>query len=150
MGTWWIDELFLLGTSNPSDDTLERLHREGFGAIICLLDQDEQSPRYDPRRTMSLGYVMHNIPVRDFQPPPLAQLQEFVNLVQYAGPSAKVIVHCEGGTGRTGTMAAAYWIAKGLSPAQAIAKVRTGRVSTAFHGLECPRVRPLHEGSRHS
>ncbi len=127
VGTWWIDELFLLGASNPSDDVLERLRREGFGAIICLLDQDQQSPRYDPRRARSLGYVVHNIPVRDFQPPSLAQLQEFVTLVRSAGPGVKLIVHCEGGTGRTGTMAAAYWIAKGFSPAQAIAKVRKAR-----------------------
>lgn len=127
MGTWWIDEPFLLGTSNPSDDDLERLRREGFGVIICLLDQNQQSPRYDPTRAVSLGYVRHSIPVRDFQPPSLAQLQEFVTLVRSAGPADKVIVHCEGGTGRTGTMAAAYWIAKGLSPSQAIAKVRKAR-----------------------
>jgi protein-tyrosine phosphatase len=38
--------------------------------------------------------------------------------------NAKVLVHCQGGSGRTGTMGAAYWIAKGLSAADAIRKVR--------------------------
>ena len=36
----------------------------------------------------------------------------------------KVLVHCQGGHGRTGTMAAAYWINKGLTAEQAITKMR--------------------------
>ena len=39
----------------------------------------------------------------------------------------KVLVHCQGGTGRTGTMAAAYWIKKGLSANEAIRKIRKSR-----------------------
>jgi hypothetical protein len=40
---------------------------------------------------------------------------------------AKTIVHCEGGSGRTGTFAAAYWVAKGLKVSDAIARVREAR-----------------------
>ena len=36
-------------------------------------------------------------------------------------------MHCEGGSGRTGTMAAAYWIKKGLSAREAVDKVRESR-----------------------
>jgi len=39
----------------------------------------------------------------------------------------KVLVHCQGGTGRTGTMAATYWVKKGLSASKAIEKVRKSR-----------------------
>jgi protein-tyrosine phosphatase len=38
-----------------------------------------------------------------------------------------MLVHCEGGIGRTGTMAAAYWIARGLTVADAIARIRKAR-----------------------
>ena len=36
----------------------------------------------------------------------------------------KVLIHCQGGWGRTGTMAAAYWINMGLPAHKAITKVR--------------------------
>jgi len=38
--------------------------------------------------------------------------------------SGKVLIHCQGGSGRTGTMGAVYWISKGLSVHKAIDKVR--------------------------
>ena len=66
---------------------------------------------YDARAIERAGWVRHAIPVRDFHAPSLAQLERFVALVRAAGPCTKVLVHCQGGSGRTGTMAAAYWIA---------------------------------------
>lgn len=127
MGTWWIDEPFILGSSNPTDAELERLYSNGFRLLVCLLDEQEQSPRYDPLRALRLGYARQSIPVRDFHAPTVGQLKRFVDLVRSVGVKSKVIVHCEGGTGRTGTMAAAYWIAKGLRASQAIEKVRRVR-----------------------
>jgi protein-tyrosine phosphatase len=47
----------------------------------------------------------------------------------------KMIVHCEGGTGRTGTFAAAYWVTKGMTAADAILHVRKVR-SHAVETLE--------------
>jgi atypical dual specificity phosphatase len=127
MSMWWIDEPFLLGSSNPTDTDLERLRHEGFKVVVSLLDENEQAPRYDPGRAQAAGYVRHNISIRDFHAPSVSQLQKFIEFVQAVDSDAKVLVHCEGGSGRTGTMAAAYWIAKGLSPSQAIEKVRRAR-----------------------
>lgn len=127
MGTWWIDEPFVLGSSNPTDADLERLHSDGFRLVVCLLDEQEQSPRYDPVRALLLGYTRQSIPVRDFHAPSVGQLKQFVDLVRSVGAKSKVVVHCEGGTGRTGTMAAVYWIAKGLCASQAIEKIRLVR-----------------------
>lgn len=127
MSIWWIDEPFLLGSNNPTDADLEGLRHDGFKVVVSLLDENEQSPRYDPGRALVVGYMRHNIPVRDFHAPSPSQLQAFVDLVLSLGSDTKVLVHCQGGTGRTGTMAAAYWIAKGLSPLQAMDKVRRAR-----------------------
>lgn len=141
MATWWIDEPRLLGSSHPSDADLHRLYAEGVRAIVCLLDETEQPPRYDVTEAARLGFARHCIPVRDFHAPSVAQLAQFVNLVAELAPDTKVLVHCEGGTGRTGTMAAAYWIAKGFSTADAIAKVREMRP----HAVETDEQRKVLE-----
>ena len=141
MATWWIDEPRLLGSSHPSDADLRRLYGEGVRVIVCLLDETEQPAKYDLAEAARLGYARHCIPVRDFHAPSLAQLRQFVNLFATAAPEDKVVVHCEGGTGRTGTMAAAYWISKGLSTSEAIAKVRTMRP----HAVETDEQRAVLE-----
>lgn len=134
MDTWWIDNPHLLGSRNPTVADLEQLRRDGFGVLISLLKEDEQSPRYDVGRATALGFVRHNIPVEDFSPPTVDQLEQFVRLIAELPSGGKAIVHCEGGTGRTGTFAAAYWVAKGLTVSRAIAHVRKARP----HAVETP------------
>lgn len=126
MATWWIDEPVLMGSPNLSGRELERLWASGFSVIVCLLDLSEQTTGYDPPLAKAAGWEWQNIPIRDFGAPSLAQLHQFVELIR-SSYERTVVVHCEGGTGRTGTMAAAHWIAKGLSVAGAIALVRQGR-----------------------
>jgi protein-tyrosine phosphatase len=127
MDAWWIDEPHLIGSRNPTLAELERLRHAGFGVLVSLLDEQEQSPRYDVGRAMALGFVRHTIPVGDFHAPTVDQLESFVALVANLPPATKTVVHCQGGTGRTGTFAAAYWIAKGLTVSEAMAHVRKAR-----------------------
>jgi len=127
MSTWWIDEPILMGSSNPTDRELEQLRSAGFTLVVSLLDETEQKPSYDPERAARLGLKRENIGVEDFHAPSLDQLSQFVDLIQSEGLQGKTLVHCQGGTGRTGTAAAAYWIAKGVPFSEAVAKVRTAR-----------------------
>jgi protein-tyrosine phosphatase len=117
----------LIGSRNPTLPDLEQLRRDGFRVLVSLLKEGEQAPRYDVGRATALGFVRHNLPVKDFRPPTVEQLEEFVALVTGLPPGTKTIVHCEGGSGRTGTFAAAYWISKGLAVSDAIAHVRKAR-----------------------
>jgi atypical dual specificity phosphatase len=126
-GSWWIEEPQLLGTCNPTPETLEQLRREGFTVIVSLLDESAQPPRYDPVGAAKLGFTRHNIPVADFQAPTLAQLEQFVALVQGLPRGTKTLVHCQGGIGRTGTFAAAYLAARGLTADAAIQRIREAR-----------------------
>ena len=127
MDVWWIDEPWLLGSSNPTTRDLEDLRKRGFGVIVSLLEEDLQPLRYDVARAEAIGYARHNIPVMDFQPPDLQQLSAFVGFLAAQPDGTKVIVHCQAGIGRTGTFAAAYWIAKGLNAGEALEKVRQAR-----------------------
>ena len=127
MSRWWIDEPIVMGSSNPSDADLRDLRAQGFATLVCLLDPTEQSTNYRKEEAGMLGYSLREIPVRDFHPPSSAQLLEFVTLAHTASDRARVLVHCQGGTGRTGTMASAYWISKGLSKDAAVARVRQMR-----------------------
>jgi atypical dual specificity phosphatase len=127
MDTWWIDKPHLLGSRNPASTDLEQLRGDGFGVLVSLLCEEEQAPCYDIAYATALGYVRHNITVKDFCPPTVKQLEQFVKLVDGLSPETKTIVHCEGGTGRTGTFAAAYWVTKGMSVADALMYVRKVR-----------------------
>ena len=127
MHKWWIDEPVLLGSSNPTDADLRHLVADGFSVIVCLLDLDEYLPGYDRDHAASAGWEWHNISIRDFAAPTLQQIEQFLAIVSSSIPAKKVIVHCRGGIGRTGTMAAAYWIAKGLTSQSAIAHTRERR-----------------------
>jgi atypical dual specificity phosphatase len=123
---WWIDEPVLLGSHNPTTQELEALYRAGCRTIISLLDETEQGPHYDPGAVQALGYQRYTIPIRDYQTPTLDQIRHFLLLVEQAALRGQVIVHCQAGLGRTGTMGAAYWIVRGLSVEQAITRVRQG------------------------
>jgi atypical dual specificity phosphatase len=125
---WWIDSPHVLGSENPTTADLQQLRREGFEVLISLLREQEQTPRYDVARVKELGFIRHNIPVRDFNPPTIEQLSEFIRLVEQLPGGTKIVIHCQAGMGRTGTFAAAYWIAKGLDVVEAIAKIRKARV----------------------
>jgi protein-tyrosine phosphatase len=121
---WWIDQPALLGSCDLDDADLAFLREAGFSVIVCLLDPDEGAPSYDVNTARASGWEWHNIPVPDFAAPTLEQIEEFLTLIGSLVPEKKVVVHCRGGMGRTGTMAAAYWIEKGLPWQKAIAHTR--------------------------
>jgi atypical dual specificity phosphatase len=124
MDTWWIDTPCLLGSGNPTFADLDQLQRDGFGVLMSLLEEQKQPTKYDVAHVTALGWLRYNISVEDFCRPTFDQLDQFVRLIAGQPPGAKVIVHCQGGIGKTGTFAAAYCIAKGMTVSDAIAHVR--------------------------
>lgn len=120
---WWIDKGILAGSHNPSNRELSNAGQLGITTVISLLDETEQLPAYSNEifRTGKLKH-RHSIPVRDFSPPSIGQLREFITLVRES--AGAVLVHCQGGSGRTGTFGAAWLIGKGISAGEAISAVR--------------------------
>ena len=81
------------------------------------------------------GIESLHIPVPDFHAPTMEQLRDFVAAVnERLAAGQRVGVHCHAGKGRTGTFLAAYFVARGLTAPDAIARIREirpGSVETA-------------------
>lgn len=115
----------LAGSARPgmwSDlgSDLSGLARQGIRAIVTLTEDD-----LDAAAVRNLGFRHLHLPIPDFRPPSLEQMREFVEFVDAClADNVAVVAHCGAGMGRTGTMLAAYLVAKGASPADAVRKVR--------------------------
>lgn len=121
---WWIDEPILMGSHNPSDCELDELLHNGVKTLVSLLERKTEKPAYDLAPFKSDTLTRISLPVRDFSAPTLAQLEEFVELVRTHGERGTVLVHCQGGAGRTGTFGAAWLINGGLTAERALVSVR--------------------------
>jgi hypothetical protein len=82
-------------------------------------------------RAPAYGIAVVRFPIRDVHPPRKGEMPQFCELVGLILDAARagrtVVIHCRGGLGRTGTVAAACLVALGHAPAKAIARVRAAR-----------------------
>jgi protein-tyrosine phosphatase len=122
---WWIEEGVLAGCHNPDDGELSGMIARGFATVVSLLEEDRQPPGYGPGHFQDGDCVRVSIPVPDFGVPAAEQARRFLEAVRDGLDRGMVLVHCQGGSGRTGTMGA-IWLMEsaGLDPAGAIREVR--------------------------
>lgn len=120
-GFTWIDKPLLAAMARPSGpEDLSWLRTHG---IEVLLSLTEDRPRRDWVEDANL-LVFHE-PLEDMEPPTQDQLDRCVSAILRANErSMGVAVHCGAGLGRTGVVLAAYFVARGLSAGNAIARIR--------------------------
>ncbi len=113
------------------DDDLDALRDAGVGAIVCLVPLEELE-RYgvpellDAYRTR--GFELLHVPLLDqlgASPSKLREIVEWIDARVRADQT--VLVHCVGGLGRSGMVAASWLRARGASTEQALTAVRTAR-----------------------
>src|SRR5690606_16960501 len=95
---------------------ITELKQYGIGAVVTLTENPLAAERF---RKAGLEYM--HIPVPDMTAPTPSQIEDFVAFAKQVVKKGKaVVVHCLGGSGRTGTMLACYLVDKGHSAREAI------------------------------
>ena len=126
---WWIEEPWLMGSHNPTDRELAGMIESGVATVISLLDETEQKPLYGIGHFVEGTCVRYSIPIPDYGVPAPEQLSVFLEAVREGLEKGRVLVHCQGGSGRTGTLGALWLISLGMTPEEAISVVREGNPS---------------------
>jgi protein-tyrosine phosphatase len=117
------------------DADLERLReRYEVDRLVSLM----QTREYDMLQIADLvararahGIAVRRFPIRDVGAPPSRAMTRFLRMIEailndvHAGRT--VVIHCRGGMGRTGLVAASCLVALGRAPGEAIRRVRLAR-----------------------
>lgn len=98
-----IDDRFYRG-ARPKEEDLKALAALGVKTIIDLTDN---SRKYEQPAAEAAGLRYVNIPMVDKGYPVMAQIQEFLKVVDDP-ETGKFFVHCAGGRHRTGVVGAVY------------------------------------------
>ena len=121
MNFGWVLDDELAGSQGPASlDDLSFLYCQGVRAVVRM---EERTIAADSGAMFDLVDMF--VPVPDFTPPELDQIQRMVEFIdQQTKENRPVVVSCYAGIGRTGTVLACYLIHRGQDPVDAINRIR--------------------------
>ena len=128
------------------DADLARLNNElGVSTLVCLLEDEEMIQLGIPvllEKAGQLGIETTHFPVDDNGKPD--SMEKFKQTVSFATAALEkgetVLIHCKGGRGRTGMLAAACLVEQGYGPEEAIKTVKQYRDGALTVQIKCDAV----------
>ena len=117
----WIEKPLLAAMARPSSrEELEWVRRQGIEVLVSLTEEPLRRDWLD-----DAGLLAFHVPMEDMEAPTQEQLDRCVSAITRAMErNMGVAVHCGAGLGRTGVVLAGYFVARGLTAANAVARVR--------------------------
>ena len=128
------DSVFGAGWARDLASDLTAIRDWGASAVVTLIEEHEfemLGVQTLPEAVRAAGLEWHHLPVKDVSAPSA----DFETRWVYAGArlrerlraGERVLVHCRGGLGRAGSVAARLLVEFGAAPSEAIAQVRAAR-----------------------
>lgn len=116
---------------------LERIRTWGASIVVSLIEQQEFAElgvEALPAEVMRLGMTWRHLSIRDRYPPGRTFESRWTEvgaeLVAALREGKRIFLHCKGGLGRTGTVAACLLMEAGLNAEEAVTQVRLARPKT--------------------
>jgi protein-tyrosine phosphatase len=128
------DSLYGAGWKRDLATDLDVIRNWGAQAVVTLVEVHELEMLQVQELGVHVrkrGMEWHHLPIVDVQPPGPDFEQDWARVGPALGTAlaagGRVLVHCRGGLGRAGTVAALLLVASGETPEAAIRRVRTAR-----------------------
>jgi protein-tyrosine phosphatase len=128
------DSVYGTGWNRDLAMDLDAVKDWGASAVITLIEEHEFEVLRVPTlgaEVAARGMVWHHLPIVDIQPPDARVETAWVavgpEIRRRLASGGKVLVHCRGGLGRAGTIAAYILVEHGVEPQAAIKAVRAVR-----------------------
>lgn len=121
----WLIEDEVAGMARPASyvKDFEFLKENNIDAIVSLTKYPLQKSLIE-----EFGFEYIHLPINDFGVPTIEQIEAFIRFTnRLRKDNKRVLVHCDHGIGRTGTMLAIYLVKKGYNAKDAVSEVRRKR-----------------------
>lgn len=121
--TWFDDEGVGASRYPRTATELEAFAAHGVTLVVNLHER-----AHPPGALAQFGLNELHLPVKDFHRPTDEQLDTAIAAINATvSGGQRVVVHCGGGLGRTGTLLACYLVSRGRSADEALHQVRSAR-----------------------
>lgn len=98
-------------TCQPQLNQIDQFRARGITHVV-LLQPDKESEMWTQRKLSEVyreqGFCVIHLPIQDYSTPPMQKLSTTIKTIQKIAqdPQNKIVIHCKGGIGRTGLVAA--------------------------------------------